>query len=164
MPQIAQIAETYSSQIFWLLLTFGFVFFVVGRGMVPKVQATVDARDSKIADDLATAKASFAKADELEEEWRAKENASRADAQAVMAEAKAKAALATEGQLREADAAIAAKVAAAEAAVETARSGALTQVEAVAADAAAEMVLRVADTQVSPQAATEAAKAALANG
>ncbi|HEX7855502.1 MAG TPA: ATPase [Sphingobium sp.] len=164
MPQIAQIAETYSSQIFWLLLTFGFVFFVVGRGMVPKIQATVDARDSKIADDLAFAKASFAKADELEEDWRAKENASRTDAQAVIAEAKAQATLATEGQLHEADAAIAVKIAAAEASVEAARSGALTQIEAVAADAAAEMVLRVAGTQVSPQAATEAAKAALANG
>ncbi|MFT3966099.1 MAG: ATPase [Sphingobium sp.] len=164
MPQIAQIAETYSSQIFWLLLTFGFVFFVVGRGMVPKIQGTVDARDSKIADDLATAKASFAKADELEEEWRAKENASRAEAQSVVAEAKAQAARANEGQLREADAAIAARIAEAEASVEAARSGALTEIEAVAADAASEMVLRVAGTQVSPQAATEAAKAALANG
>ncbi|MBP6111483.1 MAG: ATPase, partial [Sphingobium sp.] len=38
MPQIAQLAATYSSQIFWLLLTFGFVFFVIGLGMVPKVQ------------------------------------------------------------------------------------------------------------------------------
>jgi F-type H+-transporting ATPase subunit b len=164
MPQIAQIAETYSSQIFWLLLTFGFVFFAVGRGMVPKVQATVDARDGKIADDLATAKASFAKADELEEEWRAKENASRAEAHAVLIEANSQATLATEAQLHEADAAIAVKVAAAEAVVEAARSAALTQVEAVAADAAAEMVLRVAGTQVSPQAATEAAKAALSNG
>lgn len=161
MPQIAQIAETYSSQIFWLLLTFGFVFFVVGRGMVPKVQATVDARDGKIAEDLATAKASFAKADELEEQWRAKENASRADAQAVIAEAKAGAAKASEGQLHAADAAIAARIAAAEASVEAARSSALAEVEAVAADAAAEMVLRVAGTQVSPLAATEAAKAAL---
>ncbi len=164
MPQIAQIAETYSSQIFWLLLTFGFVFFVVGRGMVPKVQATVEARDSKIAADLAAAKASFAGADALEEEWRAKENAARAEAQAVLADAKAKAAKVTEGQLHEADIVISAKITAAEASVEAARSGALTQIEAVAADAAAEMVLRVAGTSVSPQAATEAAKAALANG
>lgn len=164
MPQIAQIAETYSSQIFWLLLTFGFVFFVVGRGMVPKVQATVDARDNRISADLDAAKASFARADELEEEWRAQENAARADAQTLIAQAKADAAKASEGQLHEADAAIAAKIAAAEAEVAAARSSALTQIETVAADAAAEMVLRVAGTQVSPQAASEAAKAALAHG
>ena len=63
MPQIAQIAETYSSQIFWLLLTFGFVFFVIGLGMVPKVQGTADARDAKISGDLDAAKAAFARAD-----------------------------------------------------------------------------------------------------
>jgi F-type H+-transporting ATPase subunit b len=164
MPQIAQIAETYSSQIFWLLLTFGFVFFVVGRGMVPKIQATVDARDSRISADLAAAKASFAKADELEEDWRAKENAARAEAQVVIAKAKEEGAKASEGQLHTADAEIAAKIAAAEAEVDTARVNALSQIEAVAADTAAEMVLRVAGTSVSPQAAADAAKAALSNG
>ena len=33
MPQIQFLAETYASQIFWTLLTFGFVFFVIGLGM-----------------------------------------------------------------------------------------------------------------------------------
>jgi F-type H+-transporting ATPase subunit b len=164
MPQIAQIAETYSSQIFWLLLTFGFVFFVVGRGMVPKVQATVDARDNRISADLAAAKASFARADELEEDWRAKENAARTEAQATIAEAKAAAAKVAEGQLHAADAAIATKIAQAEATVDAARANALTDIEIAAADAAADMALRVAGTVVSPQAATEAAKVALAHG
>lgn len=72
MPQIAQLAATYSSQIFWLLLTFGFVFFVIGLGMVPKVQSTVDARDKKIADDLEAARAGSAAADALEADWRAR--------------------------------------------------------------------------------------------
>ncbi|MEL0210564.1 MAG: ATPase, partial [Novosphingobium sp.] len=35
MPQIAQLAETWSSQIFWLLVFFGITFFFIGRGMVP---------------------------------------------------------------------------------------------------------------------------------
>ena len=72
MPQIAQIAETYASQIFWMLVTFGFVFFVIGRGMVPKVQATADARDAKITGDLDAAKAAFARADEAEADYRAR--------------------------------------------------------------------------------------------
>jgi F-type H+-transporting ATPase subunit b len=57
MPQIAQLAETYASQVFWLLLFFGFTFFVIGRGMVPKVMATVDLRERQISDDLAAAEA-----------------------------------------------------------------------------------------------------------
>ena len=55
MPQIAQLAETWSSQVFWLLVFFGITFFVIGRGMVPKVMETVAQRDSQIAADLAAA-------------------------------------------------------------------------------------------------------------
>jgi F-type H+-transporting ATPase subunit b len=164
MPQIAQLAATYSSQIFWLLVTFGFVFVVVGLGMVPKVQSTMDARAKKIADDLASAKASFTKADELEEDWRTRENEIRAEAQAILAEAKAKAALETEAKLAEADGAIADKVAAAEAVVANARSSALAEMETVAAEAAAEMAKRVAGTSVTSKAANAAVKAAMANG
>src|SRR3546814_3988783 len=80
MPQISQFAESWyaASQIFWVLLTFGFVFFVIGRGMLPKIEATVDARDRKVADDLAAAKAAHAAADGLEESYRQQSDASRA--------------------------------------------------------------------------------------
>ncbi len=44
MPQIAKIAATYASQIFWLLLTLGILYFGIGKGMVPKIVSTVDAR------------------------------------------------------------------------------------------------------------------------
>ena len=55
MPQIDQIAATYGSQLFWLLLTFGLIYLVVGRGMLPKIEAPVEGRDARIADDLAAA-------------------------------------------------------------------------------------------------------------
>ena len=67
MPQIAQLAATYSSQIFWLLIFFGFTFFAVGRGMVPKVMDTVAQRDKQIADDLLAAERARKQADEEEE-------------------------------------------------------------------------------------------------
>ena len=110
MPQIAQLAATYSSQIFWILLTFGFVFFVIGLGMVPKVQSTIDARDSKIADDLAAAKANSAAADTLEANWRAKENEARSAAQAQMVAAKAEAMRNREAALASADGVIGEKL------------------------------------------------------
>lgn len=161
MPQIAQLAEVWSSQIFWMLVTFGFVFFVIGLGMVPKVQSTVAVRDSKIAEDLAAAKATFSGADALEEQWRAKENTARSEAQALMAGAKAKAAKQREAALEKADAAIAAEIAEAEAGIAAARGRAMGEIEAVAADAASEMVLRVAGTSVTPAAALKAVKAAI---
>ena len=64
MPQIAQLSETYASQVFWLLIIFGLIFFVIGRGMVPRVMATVEARDAQIAADLAAAEGARRAADE----------------------------------------------------------------------------------------------------
>ena len=55
MPQISQILETYASQFFWLLIVFGLIYFTIGKGMLPKIEANMDARDRKIADDLAAA-------------------------------------------------------------------------------------------------------------
>ncbi len=161
MPQIAQLAATYSSQIFWLLLTFGFVFFVIGLGMVPKVQSTVDARDAKIAEDLATAKASFARADELEEQNRARDAEARASAQALVAAAKAKAAKDAEKKVATEDKKIAAKLADAEAAIAAASTKALAEIEAVSAEAAQDMVARISGVAVTPDAAKTAVKAAL---
>jgi F-type H+-transporting ATPase subunit b len=161
MPQIAQLAATYSSQIFWMLLTFGFVFFVIGLGMVPKVQSTVDARDKKIADDLDAAKANSAAAEALEADWRAKENEARVEAQAKLIAAKAKAAKDRDAKLAKADAAIGEKLSAAEQVIAAGRSKALGEIEAVAAEAAADIVRRLAGTEVSSAAALKAVKAVI---
>jgi F-type H+-transporting ATPase subunit b len=164
MPQIAQLAEVWSSQIFWMLVTFGFVFFVVGLGMVPKVQSTVASRDGKIAGDLEAAKVAFAKADAVEADYRARENESRAEAQATVTAAKAKAAKESEKRLAKADAKIAEDIAAAEARIKAASAAAMTEIEAVAAEAAQDMVAKVAGLRAPADAARQAVKAALAHG
>ena len=82
MPQIAQILETYASQFFWMLLVFGILYFVIGRGMVSKIDANVEARDRKIADDLAAAEKARAEADGLVAGGSDALNAARGEAQA----------------------------------------------------------------------------------
>lgn len=164
MPQIAQLAETWSSQVFWLLLIFGFVFFVVGRGMVPRVLASVDQRDRQIADDLAAARAARDGADQAEADWRSRENANRANAQALVGEAKAKAAAATEAKLAAVQAGIDANLADAEARIAAARTAASAEIETVAADAAQDIVQRIAGIAVTPDAARGAVQKVLANG
>lgn len=164
MPQIAQIAETYASQIFWLLLTFGFVFFVIGLGMVPKVQATMEGRDAKITGDLDAAKAAFARADEAEADYRARDAESRLAVQAALADAKARAAKASEATLATADSEISGTIGAAEARIKIASTAALAEIENVAVDAARDMVARISGVQASEDAARNAVKAALAHG
>lgn len=164
MPQIAQLADTYASQIFWLLVFFGFVFFVVGKGMVPKVLATVEARDAQIAADLAAAQAARDEADRQEEAWRVRENANRAEAQALLAKGKAEAAAKTEQRLAKAQVKIDAKLAEAETRIAASRDAAMSEIEAVAAEAAQDIVQRLAGVKVAKPAAAKAVKEAMAHG
>lgn len=164
MPQIAQLAETYASQFFWLLIFFGFTFFVIGRGMVPRVLATVEARDAQIAADLAAAQAARDEADRQEEAWRLRENENRASAQAVLAKGKADAAAKTEKRLAKAQTKIDAKLAEAETRIAASRDAAMGEIEAVAAEAAQDIVHRLAGVKIAKPAAAKAVKEAMAHG
>jgi F-type H+-transporting ATPase subunit b len=161
MPQIAQLATTYSSQVFWLLVFFGLVFFVVGRGMVPKVMAAVDARDHQVASDLAAAEAARKAADAEEDAWRAQANKQRAEAQALIAAAKSQAATATEASLAEAGKVIDARLSEAEGRIAAARNGAMAEIEIVAAEAAGDIVSRIAGLTVDDVVARAAVKEVL---
>lgn len=158
MPQISQLAATYASQIFWMLLFFGLIFFVIGRGMVPKVMATVETRDKQIADDLAAAEAARRSADEQEEAWRVQSNAQRDEAQAVIAKAKADAAVASEKSLTKANAKIDASLSEAEIRIAAAQSKAQKEIEAVASEAASDIVTRLTGAKVDAKAASTAVK------
>jgi F-type H+-transporting ATPase subunit b len=164
MPQIEQLAETLSSQVFWLLVFFGLTFVVVGMGMVPKILGTVDLRDQQIADDLAAAQAARDAADGEEAAWRARENANRAAAQAVIAEAKAKAGAASSTKLAATQERLDARLAEAEAGIDDARNSAMTEIEVVAADAARDIVARIAGADIEPAAAKAAVKEVMAHG
>ncbi len=164
MPQIAQLAETWSSQVFWLLLIFGLVFFVVGRGMVPRVLDNVELRDRKIAEDLAAAQAARDAADTQEADWRARENANRADAQALVGQAKAAAQAATEKRLAEVQVGLDAQLADADARIAMSRAAASAEIETVAVEAAQDIVARLAGITVTAGAARGAVQKVLVNG
>ena len=72
MPQINQLAAVAFSQFFWLLLVLALIYFGIGHFMVPKVQSTVDARERRIADDLAAAQGARTAAEETEAAYRAR--------------------------------------------------------------------------------------------
>ncbi|MET0251659.1 MAG: ATPase [Novosphingobium sp.] len=164
MPQIAQLAATYSSQIFWLLVFFGLVFFLVGKGMVPKVLSTVEARDARIAGDLAAAEAARNEADSAEEAWRIQANARRAEAQGLIAEAKKKAAAATEVRLGTAAKHFEGQLGLAETRIADARNAAAGEIETVAVEAARDIAHRVAGLTVDESAARAAVQGAMAHG
>ena len=164
MPQISQIAATYASQIFWLLLTFGILYFGIGKGMVPKIVSTVDAREGRIAGDLAAAVAARAQADTVQATWQAEMDAARVAAQAETAAAAKRAALAFEQQVHAADADIAERLGHHDLAVANAKAQALANLQNVAAEAAQQLADKVAGLQVSLDSASDAVRRTMAHG
>ncbi|HXH16786.1 MAG TPA: ATPase [Sphingomonas sp.] len=164
MPQIAQIAATYASQIFWLLLTFGILYFGVGKAMVPKIVSTVDAREGKIAGDLAAAVAARAQADTVQANWQAEMDGARVAAQAETAAAAKRAALVFEQQVHAADVELAERLGHHDLAVANAKAEALSNLQGVAAEAAQELTAKVAGLQVSLDAASDAVRRTTAHG
>ena len=161
MPQINQLPDIFFSQLFWLLLVFGIIYFWIGKGMVPKIQSVVEDRDRKIADDLAAAQSAREQAEAAEEAYRERIEASRSEALKVAGEAKTQAALDTEKRLKVVDEQIGARVAEAEGRIRAAADAARRELEPVAAEAASQLVTKLTGQAISAQDAQPAVKAVL---
>jgi F-type H+-transporting ATPase subunit b len=164
MPQLNQLPDVLLSQLFWLALVLGFIYIVIGRGMVPKIQSTVDQRDQRIADDLAAAERARAEADESEEAFRLRMDESRAEAMRKTAAAKQEGAKATEAKIAKADAAIQVKLGKAEEKIRASRDEALANIKGIAAELTQDITGKVAGISVSRDDAARAVQAALING
>ena len=161
MPQLSQLSQVYLSQFLWLAIALGFIFFVIARGMVPKIQATVDARESKIAGDLEAAQKARAAADETEAAWRERMDAARSEAARLSQEAKAESGRDTEVKVKAAADKLNVKIEAAEGKIRDAVAAARAEIEAVAIDATQEMVQRLTGASVDKKDAAAAVKAEL---
>ena len=161
MPQLNQLPEVFWSQLFWLAVVFAIIFFFIGRGMVPKIQSTVDARDKQIADDLAAAQAARAAADETEAAWRERMDAARAEAARIASEAKQASVKETEAKAKKAADKLNLKVEASEKKLREAVEAARSEIEAVAAEATQQLVTRLTGIKVDKSEAAGAVKAEL---
>ena len=161
MPQLSQLSEVYLSQFLWLAVALGFIFFVIARGMVPKIQATVEAREKRIAADLEAAQSARHAADETEAAWRERMDASRAEAARIANEAKAASARDTEAKVKKAADKLALKVEASEKKIAEAVAAARGEIEAVAAELTQDIVSRLTALRVDENDAAAAVKAEL---
>ncbi len=160
MPQLSQLSDVILSQLFWLAITLGFIYFVIGRGMVPKIQSTVDKRDQRIAEDLAAAEQAKANADEIEEAYRQRLDASRAEAMQATAAAKQEAARKIEKLVTKANATNQAKLEKAAARIKAARQSAEAEIALAAVEMTQEVVAKVAGLTVGKTEALKALEAA----
>ncbi len=163
MPQLNQLALVAYSQFFWLAVVLGLIYFVIGKGMLPKIQSTVDARDKSIADDLAAADAARSQADAVEEAYRQRMDASRADSAKLTAKAKADSAATTEKKLGEIDASLDVRLVEAQDRIRSARGAAVKDIEGVAAELATHIAAKVAKLDVSLTDSAKAVKMVMSN-
>jgi F-type H+-transporting ATPase subunit b len=161
MPQINQLPFIFASQLFWLLVVFGIIYFFIGRGMVPKIQSVVEQRDAKIAEDLAAAQKAREDAEAVEAAYRERIEVSRSEALKVAQEAKQQAALETEKRLKAIDEQIGARVAEAEAKIRAAAEKARKELEPIAAEAASQLVGKLTGQKIAAKDAEPAVKAVL---
>ena len=161
MPQLTQLPDVFWSQLFWLAVVFGIIFFGIGLGMLPKIESTVAARDGKVADDLAGAEAARAAANETEAAYQHKVEESRLEAIALTQASKQESTREAELRIKAADAEIAERSGAAEERIRKASAAAMTEIETIAAEAAQELVAKLAGLKVGRDSAATAVKAAL---
>lgn len=138
MPQFD--FTTFSSQITWLIITFGILYFVLWKFILPNIENTLSNRHNRIADDLDTASRMQREAEEAEKAY-----------ERVLADAKAKAhnvAESTRSSINEeierevaaADAEAAAQALKSEAKISDIRSAALSNIDTIAKDVASDIV------------------------
>lgn len=159
MPQITQLPVIFWSQLFWLAIIFGTIFFVIGRGMVPKIQGAVADRDRKIAEDLERAQKARDEAEATEADYRQRIEASRGEAMKLALAAKQEGAREAEERTRAVDAEVGKTIEKAEAKIRKATEKAMAEIDAIAAEAAREMVMKLTGKDVREDEARHAVEA-----
>lgn len=149
-PPFDQIGDFGISQVFWLILTFGVLYFAVASVFLPKIRKAVEDRDGAIKADVAKAAALSASADASVKQFEAQIAEARARARDTASKAKAEADARTSAETTRVEADLNARLAAAEARINETRAKAMSNVSAVAEDTAAAIAERLTGAKPSP--------------
>jgi len=159
MPQLSQLPLVFWSQLLWLAVGLGFIFFVIARGMVPKIQQAVEMREKHIADDLEAARLAREQAEQTEAEYRERIDASRTEAMKLAQAAKQTGAKEVEERTRAVEADIAKKIDKAEAKIRKSAEAASRELDAIAVEVTRDLYSKLTGKTVPAAEATRAVKA-----
>lgn len=81
--------ESFSSQLFWLTLTFAVLYLLISRSALPKIQSVIESRRQRLQGDLEVAEALSRQALEVQSVYETTLAESRMRANALMVEAQA---------------------------------------------------------------------------
>jgi len=152
--------KTFESQLFWLVITFGFLFVVLWRLAGPRIQGVIGERRKHIADDLAAAERHRRDAEQASSAYQAALTAARGRAHALAEENRKRMSDEIARAKAQADADAHAAMAKADERIAVLRVEARTHMIKAAQDAAAAIVARLTGDTVSSEDAAAAVRAA----
>ncbi len=156
-------ASTFPSQIFWLVVTFAFLFVVVWRVAGPRINGVITTRRNKINGDVAEAQKHRGDAEAASAAYQTALAAARAKANAHAEETRKRIGTEIDKAKADADAKAQEATAKAEASIQAMRVEARASMTNAARDAAIEIVARLTGETVSADDAAAAVKAASGN-
>lgn len=143
-------AETYGSQLLWLAITFGLLYWFLSKVALPRIGGILEERDNKIGADLAAA-------GKLSEESNAALAAyeqalaeARQRAQGIAGEARSRSKAETDAERTRLEAEVNARMVEAETRIASVKERALGEVDAIARDAAEALVETLIGPRASP--------------
>lgn len=160
MPQLD--VSTFASQIFWLIICFGTLYYLLSRKALPRVAEILEARQDRIAADLDEAQRLRVEAEAALSEYRTAVAKAQAEAQALLSESQDRLQAETAAGQAELDARLADQIAAAEGQIAEARKAAMKELQTTAVTVAQAATEHLAGVKVTKKAAEAALRDVLA--
>jgi F-type H+-transporting ATPase subunit b len=148
--------STYPGQLVWLALTFGVLFYVMSKVIVPRLSGMIETRRQTIATDLDQAAAMRARAEEAGAAYEKSLNEARAKAQAIALDTRAALSSETDSKRKALEAELSEKLAASDAQIRARTQDAMANVHAIAVDAARDIVEHLTGRAPAPDAMAKA--------
>lgn len=154
MPQLD--ISTWPTQLIWLAITFGALYFIISRVVIPRTGGVIARRKAAIEGDLASAQTLKRETDRAIEAYEAALAEARAKASQIAQDTRIRLNSEIDGERAKLDSALAVRIGEAEKTVQAARTRALADVEEVAAEIAAAIVSELTGARVTKAAAADA--------
>ncbi len=136
--------STYASQLFWLVIAFGLVYYVISKIAGPRISGILEDRHDRIASDIAEAERLKRETDEAMETYEKALSDARSRAQTLATETRDKLTAETTAKRQASEAELNEKLAEAETRIASIKSEALEQVDSIATDAVSAIMGKLA--------------------
>lgn len=135
--------HTFLSQLIWLAISFGLLYYLMAKVALPRIEAILHARSSRLATDLDEAQRMKSEADAAGVAYETSLRDAQGKAQGIAQEARAKLAAESDKRRKDKEAELNAKIAASETTIRESTARAMGNVREIAGETASSIVERL---------------------